>query len=214
MLEWIKDNTELLSVIASFGTLLIWLFYAQLLYYGFRRERRPRMLINKGVSAADLDAPCLICNMSKEPVFIQGIRVDLVTSEGTYSTPATDTDEGEIDHSQRLHGQRTRQGPLEPGRCIEIPAFKALIQRAAGVAGLRLTGGVPEDQHIKLRTLTITVMSIYGPEDHPFGARRSFDLRCDDDSDIVRLTPASLDTQRLTSRQEIREIKRWLKDHV
>lgn len=37
MYEWIQEHNKVLSVLISFGTLLIWLVYAQLLYSGYRR---------------------------------------------------------------------------------------------------------------------------------------------------------------------------------
>ena len=64
MIEWIKDNQGVVSVGVSIATLLIWIIYAQLLYLGFRRQRTPRMLINRG-RKKDLDALCIISNMSR-----------------------------------------------------------------------------------------------------------------------------------------------------
>ena len=213
MVEWIRHNSDILSLIANYGMLLIWLFYAQLLFDGYRRERRPRMFINKGVSTADLDAPCLICNMSKEPVFVQSILVDLATSAGTFSASATDPDEGEIDQAKARFGERTRQGPLHTGSCMEVPKFGILLQRAADAGGIKLVGGKPESPDLALHSLTVTVVSIYGPEDDPFGATRTFRLSYDD-SPRVRLSPASLDTRRLNSRREKRRIKQWLYDYL
>lgn len=213
MLEWMRQNTDILSVVANFGTLLIWLFYAQLLFSGFRRERRPRMLINKGVGGADLDAPCLICNMSKEPVFIQSILVELETTAGSFSAAATDTDEGEIDQSKASIGQRTRQGPLASGSCIQISRFATLIGRAASGGGLKLVNNRPEDPEIEFKSLSVTVAAIYGPEDDPFGARRVFNLTCDEAGN-VKLTPRSVDTARLNSKRDKRKIKKWLRDYI
>lgn len=208
MLDWIKSNSEILMVAANFGTLLIWLFYAQLLFLGFRRERRPRILINKGVGAADLDAPCLICNMSKEPVFVQSILVELKTSEGQYLTSATDTEEGEQDATKTSIGRRTRQGPLDSGACFEVPTFRILLQKSADEAGVELRDGMPVDPEIVLEKLTVTVVAIYGPEDDPFGAQRAFRLDCEDD--VVRLKPETLDSDRLNSRHHKRRLKNLL----
>ncbi|QCF25782.1 hypothetical protein [Hydrocarboniclastica marina] len=206
MLDWIKNNSELLMVVANFGTLLIWLFYAQLLFLGYRRERRPRILINKGVGAADLDAPCLICNMSKEPVFVQSILVELATNDGRYLTSATDTEEGEQDTTKTSIGRRTRQGPLESGVCLEVPSFRILLQKGADAAGVELQDGLPVDPEVKLEKLTVTVVAIYGPEDDPFGAERVFGLDCED-RQRVRLRPETLDTERLNSRLDKRRLK-------
>ena len=208
--EWISQNSSLISALANVGMLAIWAFYAQLLYMGFRRERRPRVMINKGVGNADLDAPCLICNMSKEPIFIQGIFVDLETSEGTHSASATDPEEGVIDPAEAKLGSRTRQGPLGSGSCIEVRSFRELIQKAADAGGLKLIDGRPADDGILFRSLTITVVSIYGPEDHPFGAKREFSLECND-QDRVRLSPSDLDTKRLMTSKEKKRVKELLR---
>lgn len=210
MLEWLSDNSSLLAAIANLGMLAVWIFYAQLLYNGYRRERRPRILINKGVAAADLDAPCLICNMSKEPVFVQGIFVDVATSAGTYSAPATDADEGEVDQAERRLGLRTRQGPLRTGDCLEIHRFRELLQKAAGMGGVKLIDGRPQDPEIVLQSLTVTVVSIYGPEDEPFGVSRTFELNCDDPG-RVRVIPHALDTTLLNSRREKKRAKEMLR---
>lgn len=210
MLEWFRQNASLISAFASVATLFVWVFYAQLLYYGYSRQRRPRVLINKGVGTADLDAPCLICNMSKEAIFIQGIFVDLETNEGSYSAPATDAEEGEVDPTQAKLGAITRQGPLDSGKCFEVRRFGDLLQRVATVAGLKLTDGLPDDPETTLRSLTITVVSIYGPEDDPFGAERKFELDCDEPG-RVKIRPVSLDTTRLNSRQEKKRAKELLK---
>ena len=39
MLDWIAQHQKILSVVASFSSLVIWIVYAQLLYLGFRRQR-------------------------------------------------------------------------------------------------------------------------------------------------------------------------------
>ena len=47
MWSWIMDNASGLSAVGTFLTLLVWLFYAQLLLYSFQRQRRSRLLINQ-----------------------------------------------------------------------------------------------------------------------------------------------------------------------
>ena len=55
MLEWLSNNSNWITPATSIGTLLVWIFYAQLLYNGYSRQTRPRLLINRGVSDEGLD---------------------------------------------------------------------------------------------------------------------------------------------------------------
>lgn len=210
MLDWLSQNSGIVSALANVGMLLVWIFYAQLLYNNFRRQRRPRVLINKGVGSADLDSPCLICNMSSESIFIESILVDLETTDGTYSVPVTDTDE-QIGLSDAKLVSRTRQGPLAAGSCLEIHRFGDFLQRAADAGRLKLVDGLPEDAEVAFRSLTVTVISIYGSEDKPFGASRKFELNCDERG-RVRIKPASTDTARLSSRDGKKRAKELLEE--
>lgn len=213
MLDWISNHSSVLQVFTSACTLAIWFFYAQLLYSSYRRNIRPRVLINKGVSIEDLDSPCLICNMSKEPIFIQCLVVELETSEGVYTSAATDSDEGIIKEKGAGSGGKTRQGPLQEGACIDVSTFRELIRRAAEVGGIEVNDGCPTDPQIEFLSVRLTVVSIYGPEDHPFGAARSFSIDLSDNCN-VRIQPMSLDTERLTSKKDRKQIREWLWEFI
>lgn len=209
MLELIRQNSNMISVIANVGTLAVWVFYAQLLYNGYRRERRPRVLINKDVGSTDSTAACLICNMSKEPIFVEGIFVSLETSIGSFLATATDTEQG-VNRKQAGPGPRTMQGPIDSGECIEVRTFSDFISRAADAGGLPLTGDRPQDPDVVFFSLTVTVVSIYGSEDHPFGVTREFELH-QGSSDRIRLNPSSIDTKRLTARTGKKHVKELLR---
>ncbi|BES73650.1 hypothetical protein RE428_46680 [Marinobacter nanhaiticus D15-8W] len=216
MFEWISQHSSTLQVFTSLGTLFIWLFYAQLLYSNYKRDTRPRVLINKGVGGDDLDSPCLICNMSKEPIFLQCLVVELETSEGVFYAPATDSDEGlDKEENRSSLGDRTRQGPLHGGSCIEVKNFRQLINRAAAAGNLSVGSGLPQDRDVEFLTLRLTVISIYGPEDHPFGAARSFSLDwTNEDRDELKIQPMSLDTERLTSKKDKEQVSKWLWEYI
>lgn len=214
MIDWLNQNSGVLQVITSVCTLAIWLFYAQLLYTTYRRDTRPRLLINKGVGKDDLDSPCLICNMSKEPIFIQCLVVELETSEGVFCTTATDPDESlDDDENRKPVRERTRQGPLHSGACIEVKSFRELIERAAVAGGVQVDNGLPRDREVNFLSLRLTIISIYGPEDHPFGAARTFSLDCSD-VQCPQIQPMSLDTERLTSRKDKRQVEQWLWEYI
>ncbi|SHF35521.1 hypothetical protein SAMN02745148_02403 [Modicisalibacter ilicicola DSM 19980] len=216
MLEWISQNSKVLSFFTNLGILIIWLAYAQLLYMGFRRQRRPRLIINRG-KKKDIEALCIISNMSAEAIFIEYIIADLETSEGTITMDVTDFDqeytEGDEnrkrDTSPGLGGVRenTRQGPLESGDFLHIGTFAELIKRLARDEGIEMEGHRPTGD-LRFQRLTIRLIGVYGPEDMPIGAERSFDLF--DNDNFCSLTPATWDTKRLSSPWQRRKLRKTM----
>ncbi len=59
MIEYLSNNYEVVTSTANVGTLLVWIFYAQLLYNSHRRMRLPRVLINKCVGPSTSIRPVL-----------------------------------------------------------------------------------------------------------------------------------------------------------
>nr|WP_299243530.1 hypothetical protein [uncultured Halomonas sp.] len=220
MIEWISQNSKVLNFFTNLGVLLVWLGYAQLLYLGFKRQRRPRLIINRG-KRKDIDALCIISNMSAESIFIEYIIADLETSEGTITMDITDFDqeyeEGDEDREQRSSSlgtvsENTRQGPLASGDFLHIGTFSHLIERLARDEGIEMDGHRPKGD-LRFQHLTIRLIGVYGPEDMPIGAERSFELFTDDDYDTV--TPNSWDTKRLSSffqRRKLRKLMQELND--
>ncbi len=215
MLEWITENNRLIIALANIGTLAVWIFYAQLLYNGYSRQRRPRVMINKGVGNEFIDSPCLICNMSQESVFIYFIVVQLKTSEGLFSAPMTDSDENELSRDEPLKiQQRTLQGPLKSGTCLETFSFHKMIERIARREGIETRDGYPCDPDTQLEWIELHVISIYGSDNAPFGAVRRFEICGHDEDRKIEVRPTALDTSRKTSRHYRRQIKRWLEEYL
>ncbi|QJX02048.1 hypothetical protein HML84_07495 [Alcanivorax sp. IO_7] len=143
MLDWISQHQKVLSVLISFGTLLIWLVYAQLLYQSYRRQRRPRIVINRGKHRS-VNALCLISNMSAESVFVEHIVARLETDRGVFRADVTeleqDYEQGD-EHREQRHGtapdslrDSTRQGRWHPANfCISAPSTAS----SSGSAGPR-----------------------------------------------------------------------------
>lgn len=46
--RWMVADTDVLDLLISFCTHLVWIVYAQLLHAGFRRQRRPSLILNRG----------------------------------------------------------------------------------------------------------------------------------------------------------------------
>ncbi|SDL31007.1 hypothetical protein SAMN05661010_01413 [Modicisalibacter muralis] len=223
MFEWISQHKDVLSVFTSIGTLIIWLVYAQLLYLGFRRQRRPRIIINRG-KRKDIDALCIISNMSAESIFVEYIIAELETSRGTITMDVTDfeqeyeegDEEGEGEPEERRErrtlnpgrvDENTRQGPLESGDFLHIGSFSDVIKRLARDEGIEMVGYRPAGD-LKFYRLTIRLITIYGPEDMPVGAERGFNLEDNDHS--YALIPATWDTQRLASRRQRRQLRKMV----
>ena len=212
MLEWLSSNKEWIAPATSIGTLLVWLFYAQLLYSGYSRQTRPRILINKGVGEEGLDSPCLICNMSQEAIFIYFILVYLDNSKDPVLVPVTDCEEKAMNDDSSPLGSRTRQGPLESGKCLELLSFRIILERAAAHAGIELENGRPVDPKVELGSIEFHVVCIYGSDDYPFGAVRKFNLEFDDEK-TPTVVAATIDTQRRTSWRYKRKIRYWLQQN-
>lgn len=216
MLEYLSNNYTMVASITNIGTLVVWIFYAQLLFNSYRRQRLPRILINKGVGGEYLDSPCLICNMSQEPVFIYFMMVRLGTSEGVYTAPMTDREGEELPPSKDKLDlrSRTRQGPIHSGEFLEFVSFRRMIERTLHSATPEPKDGLPTAAGSSLEWLEVHVICIYGPERKPFGAVRRFTIEAADDEPKIRLYPATLDTQSRRSIRYRRKIDQWLKSYL
>lgn len=208
-MDWISQHHDSLTALTSIGTLLIWLIYAQLLYKGYRRQRRPRLIINRG-KRKDINALCIISNMSAEPVFIEYIVAELETSRGSIVMDVTDFErdyDGESNgDEQRKRDEipervrdNTRQGPLQPGDYLHIGTFQNIVRRMARQAKIEMQGFRPAGD-LEFERLTIQLIGIYGPEDLPIGAERSFTLQASGDQ--CDLAPKSWDTKHENSRRQ------------
>ncbi len=216
MLDVLSDNHEIVAGLTSIGMLVVWIFYAQLLFNGYRRQRLPQVLINKGVGNEYFDSPCLICNMSQEPVFVYFMIVKLKTSEGIHEVPMTEPEGDELpdgDETNRL-GSRTRQGPLQSGECMEFVTFRRMIERILDSADLDLEDGSPSAAGLRLYWLEVHVVSIYGPEHKPFGAFRRFLIEAPEEGRQIRLSPEALNTENRRSFRYRCQIYRWFRTYL
>jgi len=210
LFQWLSENKDWISTLTSIITLLVWLFYAQLLYSGFRRQRQPRVLINRGVGREGLNSPCLICNMSEEAIYVYFILVVLETSDQLILVPVTDCEVDTLGEDTSMLSARTRQGPIQSGKHIELLSFRLLLERAASEGGIELKNGKPVNTNTELRALEFHVVCMYGSDSQPFGAVRRFEFRTSESGDIS-LVPDSIDTTHRTSVRYRRQIRRWLK---
>jgi hypothetical protein len=169
MWNWIASNHQVISVLANLAMLFVWIAYLQVFASSYRRQKRPSIQINRG-GGSGLEARCLVSNMSAEAIYIESIIVTAQTTEGSWTCPVTELQEGRSDLELK-----TRQGPVKTGQFVDIGSFRSLVepvlQRHAGPQG-----SVASDGLESLVFLEIRVVAVHGSEDLLAGATRRFDL--------------------------------------
>ena len=210
MWDWLNSNSAVLNLFLSLGTLLVWLFYLQLFFYGFKRRRRCKILINMG-GHDSLSARCLICNMSEEPVYVMSLLAAVTTPAGTWRQPVTEYEFGDNAPPPEEPGQASRQGPLRGGDCRDVGSFAQLVERARHAHG----DWAPADslgRDSRPTEIKLVLVAIYGSEDLPVAAERCF--RLVDDDGTQRLKPRTVETQQIRSRSARRQLYRRLGDYI
>lgn len=211
MIEWVMKNQQLITLLISASTLLVWVFYAQLLLLNFRRQRKPSLIINRGAGRG-LGSLCLISNMSVDPMFISQLVVSVETSRGPLQVDVTDirqSIEDDVSPDLAIH-QTTHQGPLRSGEYIHIGTFQGMLRRVAELHGIELDGNRPVGDW-QFHSMEIRAVAFYGPERHPLGVLRRFRLG-DATQAECRLVPESPFTQQLLSRRERKRVLSWLSE--
>lgn len=206
--DWFNQHAQPLSFFVNLGTLFVWVFYAHLLLMGFRRQRRPRVLINMSCGQ-NFDSVCLVSNMSQEPIYVQSIIMDLESDGEHYRYAITDFDDFPDSQDYTHARDLTRQGPLQSGNYMKLGTFSDLILQVARAAGLSkdLQQNIGE---LAIQSCDIYVISVYGPEDGLIGARRRFLIQ----DNGATLVPEDIDTERLASRRARKLIRKWLYEYL
>lgn len=202
-MEWLNDNAQAISAVASVCTLLVWIYYAQLLYNGYVRQRRPRIIINRG-KGIGTEALCLVSNMSSEAIYIQHLVAILHTRQGSYSLDVIEYQQQGDEQQEASY--RTHQGPLASGDYLHIQSFGNIVSQVK--QHWQIEDDLLHGHNIQLE---IRVIAIYGSEDMPMGASRNFNL----DLNALpnhQLIPASVDTYRLNTRSQRKRVLKWAKE--
>ena len=58
MWQWLSDNADTVNVLANGGMLIVWVTYLQVFLAGYRRERRAKILVNRGTEPTCGRAAC------------------------------------------------------------------------------------------------------------------------------------------------------------
>ena len=208
MLDWIREHHETLSVLVNLGMLLVWIAYLQLFLANFKRQTRPKILINVGAGRS-IDGRCLISNMSSEAVYIESLIATLETDKDKWVCPVTDAQELAKDREGEAGlRQVTVQGPLKQAEVMDVGSFCDLIQHVVKESEVPVSTEheFPEG----LAALEIQAIADFGPDDLLVGAKRRFELVKKDGAwTLGRHTPY---TEQIRSRSQRRRIKRLLED--
>lgn len=169
-MQWIAENRDIITALTSIGTLLVWVVYLHVFVNSYRRQLRATLLITRGAGDG-LDARCFLTNMSAGAIYVASVLVTLQTQSKTTLRVVTDIRDGDGRIVEDA-GRGTRQGPLGSGEKQDLGSFGNLVRQA-----LSQTSAAGDLSDLPLRSITVEVIGIYGSEDLPIGARRTFVLR-------------------------------------
>ena len=68
MVEWISENSDLINAVSSAAMLLVWVAYLQVFLHSYRRQLRPKIVVNRAAGTA-LESSCFVSNMSSESIY-------------------------------------------------------------------------------------------------------------------------------------------------
>lgn len=205
MWDWIKENSSALSILLSLGTMIVWIAYFQILYLSYSRQRRTKMLINRGAGTG-LESRCLISNMGAEPLYVVTIIAALREGDDLITAEVTDLDSSEVSDIRHAR-EGTHQGPMMSGEYMDAGRFSALMARCA-----RANGRSTDDLETRFDSLELIVIGAYGAEDLSVGARRSFKLGGEAGS--RSLVPTTVSTRQMRSRRDRRRLERHLQERL
>lgn len=194
MLEFIRQNSELMQIGASLTTTLVWLVYLHVLLRGFRDQRRSSVLINRG-GGEDLDARCLVSNMGAQPAYLLDVLACIETDDGADVSSVVDRRELRREELERAT-EMTGQGPLPSGGYVDIGSFKDIAKRAD--SDIRI-------EDMPQRTVKLIAVAATNQASHIVAAVREFDLVPEGNSISVR--PKSLEAKQLRSRRSRKQVR-------
>ncbi len=208
MFEWIGEHSNTLNVLLSAAMLVVWLFYLQGFLQGFRRERRPKILINRG-GGSSLRAHCLLSNMSAEAIYIHSLVAKLNSSDEEIFAAVTDLVGGSDDETTFSLREATLQGPVAAGDFLDAGTFESILRRAGWTAPAEGTNTVANVQPI---VLELIVLATYRSEDLIVGASRRFAIETGGSGWMIK--PRAVATQQIRSRRQRRALLKAYTDYL
>ncbi|PSO60608.1 MAG: hypothetical protein BRC40_11495 [Cyanobacteria bacterium QH_8_48_120] len=121
-LAGIKSYSEVISILINTAVLGVWIFYAQLLYLNFARQRRPRLSINQ-TQGDNYNNHCFLVNMSKENMYVECVILFAQTSKGDSSQQIAAFYPDSEQKSSQKSPSVTQPGPLYSGEYQYLGTF-------------------------------------------------------------------------------------------
>jgi hypothetical protein len=207
MWEWITANAKVLTLVTTAFTLVVWTVYGQLMAANDKRKRKPRLFVKQG-SGHGLDSVCLVSNMSAEAIYIRCVLVSLRVGEQTYRDTIADADKPTNLDAEADPDQNPCQGPLKASETMNLGTFRSLVAQIGEAEGL----DVDHDARLPiadLNSVTVTVVTAFGPEESTVGARRHFVVE-NHDQEPPMLHAEGAFTESLVGRRKVRPLKEAL----
>lgn len=192
-MEWIQDNAELISALATVLMTLAWVTYAQFGIITYIKQRQPRIVIDKTANDT-IDTRFVIVNLSEYPIYISGILV-VVRRDGeefihkiqNYERSTNDDGEelGEVESTE----SQLRHGTLDVGQLFMMGSSRDTLAwllddeaedvNDERVQRLRRALGKVDDFEFR-------VVAMAGNDDRPIAAGRKFEVvpSFDDHEDV------------------------------
>lgn len=207
MFEWIGEHSNTLNVLLSAAMLVVWLFYLQGFLQGFRRERRPKILINRG-GGSSLRAHCLLSNMSAEAIYIHSLVAKLNSSDEEIFAAVTDLVGGSDDETTFSLREATLQGPVAAGDFLDAGTFESILRRA----GWSTPATGPDSEAHPSIEVELTVLATYRSEDLIVGASRRFTVEAAEGR--WKITPRTVNTQQIRAKRHRRALLEAYTDYL
>lgn len=185
--------------------LIVWVTYLQLLLVQFRGTRRSSILITRAAGRG-MRSRCLVTNMSSQPLYVSSLIGKLHIGERQIELPLTDLRELPEDLGNDPLS-RMGQGGLSTGEYLNIGHFDDII-------GLMLDANEETDITVAdVDQLDLIVVALYGWEDLPVGAVRSFSFD-QTAANGPKVQPLSIATEQITKPRRRRELLQQVERHM
>ncbi|TVR75398.1 MAG: hypothetical protein EA415_03970 [Sphaerobacteraceae bacterium] len=210
-MEWLQDNAELISALATVLMTIAWVTYAQFGIITYIRQRQPRIVIDK-TAESSINTRFVVVNLSEYPIYISGILV-VVRRDGEEFVHkidnfrrSTNDDGEELDEAESMESQ-LRHGTLDVGQLFMMGSSRETLAwllddeaedvNEERVQRLRRALGAVDEFEFR-------VVAMAGNDDKPIAASRKFEAVASygDDDDIY-------DTRIVVSDDYTRQFAGW-----
>jgi hypothetical protein len=216
-MEWMQDNAELLSALATILMTIAWVTYAQFAIVTYFRQRRPRIVIDQTADHS-LDTRFVIVNLSELPVYISGIMVCVRRGDDqTFhkidrfqrSSSGDDDEDAGSPSTEDIEAQ-LRHGTLDVGQLFLIGSSKETLSwlledgddDADQPFDNRLRGALAEIDDFEFR-----VVAMAGTDDHSVASARTFHIEYENDE--IRIVPLDSSTRHYASWRHRHIADKW-----